>query len=307
MVKVLSILSSTSQISDMSASDVEDATECQSEIDVQFTLNIALEGTVARTAAERRLTTGYDGSASNLTSQFSSEMSGAASSGNLTEALEDASANSTGFNISAGANATVGSTTETRQTVVEYTRPPTALPTPVPTTRAPTPVPTQAPTSVPTTRAPTPVPTTRVPTPVPTRQPAAAPNAPTTPTTPTTTPVDSPAPPSSSSSSSDGGSSGNDDGNGGDDDDDDDDDGGASSAGLVGGLAAGGAFLFVAFASYMFIRKWRATKKGGVLPVVDEVEIVDRISNGPLLEEGISGTNGKAQEMQAPERVPVPS
>ena len=52
MVKVLSILSSTSQISDMSASDVEDATECQSEIDVQFTLNIALEGTVARTAAE---------------------------------------------------------------------------------------------------------------------------------------------------------------------------------------------------------------------------------------------------------------
>ena len=273
MVKVLSILPSTSQISDMSASDVEDATECQSEIDVQFTLNIALEGTVARTAAERRLTTGYDGSASNLTSQFSSEMSGAASSGNLTEALEDASANSTGFNISAGANATVGSTTETRQTVVEYTRPPTALPTPVPTTRAPTPVPT--------------------------RQPAAAPNAPTTPTTPTTTPVDSPAPPSSSSSSSDGGSSGN--------DDDDDDDGGASSAGLVGGLAAGGAFLFVAFASYMFIRKWRATKKGGVLPVVDEVEIVDRISNGPLLEEGISGTNGKAQEMQAPERVPVPS
>ena len=271
MVKVLSILSSTSQISDMSASDVEDATECQSEIDVQFTLNIALEGTVARTAAERRLTTGYDGSASNLTSQFSSEMSGAASSGNLTEALEDASANSTGFNISAGANATVGSTTETRQTVVEYTRPPTALPTPVPTTRAPTPVPT--------------------------RQPAAAPNAPTTPTTPTTTPVDSPAPPSSSSSSSDGGSSGN--------DDDDDDDGGASSAGLVGGLAAGGAFLFVAFASYIFIRKWRATKKGGVLPVVDEVEIVDRISNGPLLEEGISGTNGKAQEMQAPERVPV--
>ena len=290
MVKVLSILSSTSQISDMSASDVEDATECQSEIDVQFTLNIALEGTVARTAAERRLTTGYDGSASNLTSQFSSEMSGAASSGNLTEALEDASANSTGFNISAGANATAGSTTETRQTVVEYTRPPTALPTPVPTTRAPTPVPTANPTSVPTTRAPTPVPT---------RQPAAAPNAPTTPTTPTTTPVDSPAPPSSSSSSSDGGSSGN--------DDDDDDDGGASSAGLVGGLAAGGAFLFVAFASYIFIRKWRATKKGGVLPVVDEVEIVDRISNGPLLEEGISGTNGKAQEMQAPERVPVPS
>ena len=289
MVKVLSILSSTSQISDMSASDVEDATECQSEIDVQFTLNIALEGTVVRTAAERRLTTGFDGSALNLTSQFSSEMSGAASSGNLTEALEDASANSTGFNISAGANATAGSTTETRQTVVEYTRPPTALPTPVPTTRAPTPVPTQAPTSVPTTRAPTPVPT---------RQPAAAPNAPTTPTTPTTTPVDSPAPPSSSSSSSDGGSSGN---------DDDDDDGGASSAGLVGGLAAGGAFLFVAFASYMFIRKWRATKKGGVLPVVDEVEIVDRISNGPLLEGGISGTNGKAQEMQAPERVPVPS
>ena len=274
MVKVLSILSSTSQISDMSASDVEDATECQSEIDVQFTLNIALEGTVARTAAERRLTTGYDGSASNLTSQFSSEMSGAASSGNLTEALEDASANSTGFNISAGANATVGSTTETRQTVVEYTRPPTALPTPVPTTRAPTPVPT--------------------------RQPSAAPNA----TAPNaTTPANSPSPPSSSSSSSDGGSSGNDDG----DVDDDDDDGGASSAGLVGGLAAGGAFLFVAFASYMFIRKWRATKKGGVLPVVDEVEIVDRISNGPLLEEGISGTNGKAQEMQAPERVPVPS
>jgi hypothetical protein len=301
MVKVLSILSSTSQISDMSASDVEDATECQSEIDVQFTLNIALEGTVARTAAERRLTTGYDGSASNLTSQFSSEMSGAASSGNLTEALEDASANSTGFNISAGANATAGSTTETRQTVVEYTRPPTALPTPVPTTRAPTPVPTQAPTSVPTTRAPTPVPTTRVPTPVPTRQPAAAPNAPTTPTTPTTTPVDSPAPPSSSSSSSDGGSSGNDDGNGGGDDDDDDD-GGASSAGLVGS-----GVVFVAFALYIFIRKWRATEKGGVLPVVDEVEIVDRISNGPLLEEGISGTNGKAQEMQAPERVPVPS
>ena len=298
MVKVLSILSSTSQISDMSASDVEDATECQSEIDVQFTLNIALEETVARTAAERRLTTGYDGSASNLTSQFSSEMSGAASSGNLTEALEDASANSTGFNISAGANATAGSTTETRQTVVEYTRPPTALPTPVPTTRAPTPVPTQAPTSVPTTRAPTPVPTTRVPTPVPTRQPAAAPNAPTTPTTPTTTPVDSPAPPSSSSSSSDGGSSGNDDGDG----DDDDDDGGASSAGLVGS-----GVVFVAFALYIFIRKWRATEKGGVLPVVDEVEIVDRISNGPLLEEGISGTNGKAQEMQAPERVPVPS
>ena len=292
MVKVLSILSSTSQISDMSASDVEDATECQSEIDVQFTLNIALEGTVARTAAERRLTTGYDGSASNLTSQFSSEMSGAASSGNLTEALQDASANSTGFNISAGANATVGSTTETRQTVVEYTRPPTALPTPVPTTRAPTPVPTANPTSVPTTRAPTPVPTTRAPTPVPTRQPSAAPNA----TTPTTTPANSPSPPSSSSSSSDGGSSGN-----------NDDDGGASSAGLVGGLAAGGAFLFVAFASYMFIRKWRATKKGGVLPVVGEVEIVDRTSNGPLLEEGISGTNGKAQEMQAPERVPVPS
>ena len=72
-------------------------------------------------------------------------------------------------------------------------------------------------------------------------------------------------------------------------------------------MAAGGAFVFVAFASYMLIRKWRATKKGGVLPVVDEVEIVDRISNGPLLEEGISGTNGKAQEMQAPERVPVPS
>ena len=293
MVKVLSILPSTSQISDMSASDVEDATECQSEIDVQFTLNIALEETVARTAAERRLTTGYDGSASNLTSQFSSEMSGAASSGNLTEALQDASANSTGFNISAGANATVGSTTETRQTVVEYTRPPTALPTPVPTTRAPTPVPTANPTSVPTTRAPTPVST---------RQPSAAPNA-TTPnaTAPNaTTPANSPSPPSSSSSSSDGGSSGN-------DDDDDDDDGGASSAGLVGGLAAGGAFVFVAFASYMLIRKWRATKKGGVLPVVGEVEIVDRISNGPLLEGGISGTNGKAQEMQAPERVPVPS
>ena len=137
----------------------------------------------------------------------------------------------------------------------------------------------------------TPVPTT--PTPVPTRQPSAAPNA----TAPNaTTPANSPSPPSSSSSSSDGGSSGN-----------NDDDGGASSAGLVGGLAAGGAFLFVAFASYMFIRKWRATKKGGVLPVVGEVEIVDRTSNGPLLEEGISGTNGKAQEMQAPERVPVPS
>ena len=294
MVKVLSILPSTSQISDMSASDVEDATECQSEIDVQFTLNIALEETVARTAAERRLTTGYDGSASNLTSQFSSEMSGAASSGNLTEALQDASANSTGFNISAGANATVGSTTETRQTVVEYTRPPTALPTPVPTTRAPTPVPTANPTSVPTTRAPTPVST---------RQPSAAPNA-TTPnaTAPNaTTPANSPSPPSSSSSSSDGGSSGNDDGNGGGDDDDDDD-GGASSAGLVGS-----GVVFVAFALYIFIRKWRATEKGGVLPVVDEVEIVDRISNGPLLEEGISGTNGKAQEMQAPERVPVPS
>ena len=188
-------------------------------------------------------------------------MSGAASSGNLTEALQDASANSTGFNISAGANATAGSTTETRQTVVEYTRPPTALPTPVPTTRAPTPVPT--------------------------RQPSAAPNA----TTPTTTPANSPSPPSSSSSSSDGGSSGN-----------NYDDGGASSAGLVGS-----GVVFVAFALYIFIRKWRATEKGGVLPVVDEVEIVDRISNGPLLEEGISGTNGKAQEMQAPERVPVPS
>ena len=56
----------------------------------------------------------------------------------------------------------------------------------------------------------------------------------------------------------------------------------------------------------MLIRKWRATKKGGDVPSIDEVEIVDRISNGPPLEEGVSGTNGKAQEILA-ERVPVPS
>ena len=45
----------------------------------------------------------------------------------------------------------------------------------------------------------------------------------------------------------------------------------------------------------------------GAVPSIDEVEIVDRISNGPPLEEGVSGTNGKAQEIQAPERVPVPN
>merc|ERR1719230_1385696 len=168
LVKVLKFLGSPDQITAISAKNVANAVGKVTEVDVSFTIEVRLEGIVARTNDDndgRRLTTEYSGSAANLTSAFKTGMSSAASSGNLTTALVTASANVTGVNITASKNATASSTVTTSTIVVEYTRPPTPVPTLVPTampTLVPSKLPTLPPTKLPSlapSPQPTPIPT----------------------------------------------------------------------------------------------------------------------------------------------------
>ena len=156
MVKVISVISSTSQIIDMTANDT------MTYVDVYFTLDVQLLGVVPRTNDDehaRQLTTEFDGSPLNLTNTFISDINKAASSGNLTRALLEASSNTTGVNITAAPNATAESQVSYETTVVEYTRPPTQTPTGFPTV-----LPTAIPTANPTTSRPTAIPTTPGPT-----------------------------------------------------------------------------------------------------------------------------------------------
>jgi hypothetical protein len=67
MVKVISVISSTSQIKDMTANDT------MTYVDVYFTLDVELLGVVPRTNDDehaRQLTTEFDGSPLNLTNTF---------------------------------------------------------------------------------------------------------------------------------------------------------------------------------------------------------------------------------------------
>ena len=133
------------------------ANDTMTYVDVYFTLDVQLLGVVPRTNDDehaRRLMTEFDGSPLNLTNTFISDINKAASSGNLTRALLEASSNTTGVNITAAPNATAESQVSYETTVVEYTRPPTqtptgfptVLPTAIPTTPGPTASPVLAPT-----------------------------------------------------------------------------------------------------------------------------------------------------------------
>lgn len=129
------------------------ANDTMTYVDVYFTLDVQLLGVVPRTNDDehaRRLMTEFDGSPLNLTNTFISDINKAASSGNLTRALLEASSNTTGVNITAAPNATAESQVSYETTVVEYTRPPTQTPTGFPTV-----LPTAIPTANPTTPGPT--------------------------------------------------------------------------------------------------------------------------------------------------------
>ena len=131
------------------------ANDTMTYVDVYFTLDVQLLGVVPRTNDDehvRRLMTEFDGSPLNVTNAFISDINKAASSGNLTRALLEASSNTTGVNITAAPNATAESQVSYVTTVVEYTRPPTQTPTANPTTPGPTANPTTSgPTTIPTT------------------------------------------------------------------------------------------------------------------------------------------------------------
>ena len=123
LVSVLSVIETVDQITKMNVTDKSDGEVIG--VDVKFTLEVRLEGVVARTNDDtRRLTTEYSGSAKNLTTAFVDDISSATSSGNLTTALKAASSNVTGayLNITAEGSGEV----ETSTVIVEYTRPPSA-------------------------------------------------------------------------------------------------------------------------------------------------------------------------------------
>ena len=228
LVKVISFVSLIDEVKSMSAEDVVDTAGSASQVDVSFSIEVKLDGVVARTSDERRRLA-YAGSAANLSSTFSSDLSKAASSGNLTAALVSGSANMTGVNITASTNATSVSAVTTSTIVVEYTRPPTPNPTQVPSFSL----------------VPNPAPTT-----TPTRKPTSV-SAPSSPTTSSSTATSAG---TTSSSSDDGGAEG------GGRDDDDDDDGGATTAAAAGGGVGG---LLVVLLGLCFYRRLRIKQLKG--------------------------------------------
>ena len=117
------------------------------EVDVYFTLSVVLTGTPT---ASRRLasSTDFNGTAADLASTFSSDLSSAVASGNLSTVLtqEAKKANATALvNQSITLNTTLaGSTVTTTTTVVTYTKPPTSVP-----SKLPVPAPSNVPTPLP--------------------------------------------------------------------------------------------------------------------------------------------------------------
>ena len=104
LVNVISVIPDVDAFTAMRA---ENTTE--GELDVYFSVALRLDVTVARTEKDaRRLDgTGDSGSASNVTSSFASDFASAASSGNLSAALVEASGNSTIGNMTADANSNI--------------------------------------------------------------------------------------------------------------------------------------------------------------------------------------------------------
>ena len=75
LVSVISSISDTDQIISVHAENITNAAGVVTEVDVHFTLEVRLEGVVARTNDDddgRRLTTEYSGSTANLTNSFPS-------------------------------------------------------------------------------------------------------------------------------------------------------------------------------------------------------------------------------------------
>ena len=180
LVRVISFVTTTDEITNVHAENVTTVgSSSVTEVDVHFRLEIRLDRFVARSHGDdgRRLST-FSGNEANMTSSFSSQMSSAVSSGNLSMHLasETAKANVTGVNITLNKNATTSAGATTTTIVVEYTRPPTSVPTPVPTS-SPTLVPTSSPTLLP----------SKVPVPAPSGNPTMKPTAAAAPTAPTPT------------------------------------------------------------------------------------------------------------------------
>ena len=142
LVRVISVISQTDEITSMNASNIV------TEVDVHFEVGLRLDGFVARSEPARRGlggdSGGYAGSAANLTEEFASALASAATSGNLTRELIKASSNITGVNITANENVTASSSVSSSTIVVAYTRPPSPVPRKVPSV-----VPSRSPTSLP--------------------------------------------------------------------------------------------------------------------------------------------------------------
>ena len=188
LVRVISFVTTTDEITNVHAENVTTVgSSSVTEVDVHFRLEIRLDRFVARSHGDdgRRLST-FSGNEANMTRSFSSQMSSAVSSGNMSTHLasETAKANVTGVNITLNKNATTSAGATTSTIVVEYTRPPTSVPTFVPS-RSPTLVPTSSPTLLPS-KVPIPAPSGN-----PTMKPTVAAAAPTAPT-PTRSPSSRP-------------------------------------------------------------------------------------------------------------------
>ena len=242
------------------------ANDTMTYVDVYFTLDVELLGVVPRTNDDehaRRLMTEFDGSPLNLTNTFISDINKAASSGNLTRALLEASSNTTGVNITAAPNATAESQVSYETTVVEYTRPPTQTPTGFPTV-----LPTAIPTANPTTSRPTAIPTTPGPTASPVLAPTkAASNLPAS-NLPTIMPSKSPSIGSNSDGKDDTSIGSNSDGN--------DDRHDANASVLGGSIGASVFFLLVVCAVFVsrrkLIHKYLTSNSDSVSPTRNDSE-----------------------------------
>ena len=180
LVRVISFVTTTDEITNVHAENVTTVgSSSVTEVDVHFRLEIRLDRFVARSHGDdgRRLST-FSGNEANMTRSFSSQMSSAVSSGNMSTHLasETAKANVTGVNITLNKNATTSAGATTSTIVVEYTRPPTSVPTLVPTSsptllpsKVPVPAPSGNPTMKPTVAAAAPT------APTPTRSPSSRP------------------------------------------------------------------------------------------------------------------------------------
>ena len=172
LVKSISFLTHVSEVLSMTAVAADDDTAAaKGAVDVCFTLEVRLAGAVARSNEGARRLEAYNGTVSDLASTFSSDLVSSISDGKFSSTLANASAGIANatllLNQTTSINTTLAnSDVSTSLVLVEYTRPPTPLPTLVPSplpSIMPIPVPTFAP--------------TRLPFPAPTFHPSALPTA----------------------------------------------------------------------------------------------------------------------------------